>query len=181
MTKADLVEQVAEAIGPGVTKRDCALIVDGFLGAVKKALATGERTMKKPPAVQLARVRKVVACRPPRRPSLAVPPPPMAASPPPFPDWRRMTTVRKSPSRMRTASRNPYMDQWWIQVLGEQEKVALPTKSVNKPPRRSGRRIPDQGRPHPPARRRRRKLRADPLCYPGSQILHRGSGRPERT
>jgi hypothetical protein len=27
MTKADLVEEVAEAIGPGVTKRDCALIV----------------------------------------------------------------------------------------------------------------------------------------------------------
>ena len=42
MTKADLVEEVAEAIGPGVTKRDCALIVDGFLGAVKKALASGE-------------------------------------------------------------------------------------------------------------------------------------------
>lgn len=40
MTKADLVEEVAEAIGPGVTKRDCALIVDGFLGAVKKALTT---------------------------------------------------------------------------------------------------------------------------------------------
>ena len=42
MTKADLVEEVAEAIGSGGTKRDCALIVDGFLGAVKKALASGE-------------------------------------------------------------------------------------------------------------------------------------------
>lgn len=42
MTKADLVEEVASAIGPGVTKRDCALIVDGFLGAVKRALAQGE-------------------------------------------------------------------------------------------------------------------------------------------
>lgn len=41
MTKADLVEQVAEAIGPGVTKRDCALVVDGFLNAVKHALARG--------------------------------------------------------------------------------------------------------------------------------------------
>ena len=29
MTKADLVEQVAEAIGPGITKKDCALVVDG--------------------------------------------------------------------------------------------------------------------------------------------------------
>ncbi|MDH5759261.1 MAG: integration host factor subunit beta [Gemmatimonadota bacterium] len=42
MTKADLVEQVAEAIGPGVTKKDCALVVDGFLNAVKLALASGE-------------------------------------------------------------------------------------------------------------------------------------------
>jgi len=41
MTKADLVEQVAEAIGPGVTKKDCALVVDGFLNAVKLALANG--------------------------------------------------------------------------------------------------------------------------------------------
>lgn len=41
MTKADLVEQVAEAIGPGVTKRDCALVVDGFINAVKHALAGG--------------------------------------------------------------------------------------------------------------------------------------------
>lgn len=42
MTKADLVEQVAEAIGPGVTKKDCALVVDGFLNAVKRALQNGE-------------------------------------------------------------------------------------------------------------------------------------------
>ncbi len=42
MTKADLVEEVAEAIGPGVTKKDCALVVDGFLNAVKKALSHGE-------------------------------------------------------------------------------------------------------------------------------------------
>ncbi|MGH7477275.1 MAG: HU family DNA-binding protein [Longimicrobiales bacterium] len=39
MTKADLVEQVAEAIGPGITKKDCALVVDGLLNAIKKALA----------------------------------------------------------------------------------------------------------------------------------------------
>ena len=42
MTKADLVEQVAEAIGPGVTKRDYALVIDGFLAAVKEALARGD-------------------------------------------------------------------------------------------------------------------------------------------
>ena len=42
MTKADLVEQVADAIGPGITKKDCALVVDGFLNAVKQALAEGQ-------------------------------------------------------------------------------------------------------------------------------------------
>ena len=42
MTKTDLVERVADAIGPGVTKRDCKLVVDGFLVAVKEALARGE-------------------------------------------------------------------------------------------------------------------------------------------
>jgi integration host factor subunit beta len=39
MTKADLVQQAADAIGPGVTKKDCALVVDAFLTAVKDALA----------------------------------------------------------------------------------------------------------------------------------------------
>ncbi|CAN5832909.1 integration host factor subunit beta [soil metagenome] len=39
MTKADLVQQAAEAIGPGVTKKDCALVVDAFLNAIKDALA----------------------------------------------------------------------------------------------------------------------------------------------
>ena len=42
MTKADLVDQVAEAIGPGVTKKDCALVVDAFLNAVKRAMGNGE-------------------------------------------------------------------------------------------------------------------------------------------
>ena len=42
MTKADLVEQVYEAIGPGVTKKDCAAVVDAFLNAVKRALANDE-------------------------------------------------------------------------------------------------------------------------------------------
>jgi integration host factor subunit beta len=39
MTKADLVEEVAEAIGPGITKKDCALVVDGLLNAIKNAMA----------------------------------------------------------------------------------------------------------------------------------------------
>ena len=42
MTKADLVEQVADAIGPGITKKDCALVVDGLLNAIKAALGDGE-------------------------------------------------------------------------------------------------------------------------------------------
>jgi nucleoid DNA-binding protein len=42
MTKADLVEQVYEAIGPGVTKKDCGAVVDAFLNSVKQALANGE-------------------------------------------------------------------------------------------------------------------------------------------
>ncbi len=42
MTKADLVQQVADAIGPGITRKDCALVVDGFLNAIKQAVASGE-------------------------------------------------------------------------------------------------------------------------------------------
>ena len=42
MTKADLVEQVADAIGPGITKKDCGLVVDGLLNAIKAALGEHE-------------------------------------------------------------------------------------------------------------------------------------------
>ena len=42
MTKADLVERVADAIGPRVTKRDSGLAVDAFLAAVQDALVQGE-------------------------------------------------------------------------------------------------------------------------------------------
>jgi len=42
MTKADLVERIAGAVGPRVTKRDCGLVVDAFLDAVKDALARGD-------------------------------------------------------------------------------------------------------------------------------------------
>ena len=43
MTKADLVEKVAEAVGPRVTKRECGLMVEAFLDAVRDALAQGDR------------------------------------------------------------------------------------------------------------------------------------------
>ncbi|MCY4398368.1 MAG: integration host factor subunit beta [Gemmatimonadetes bacterium] len=42
MTKADLVERAADAVGPRITKRDCGLVVDAFLDAVKDALERGE-------------------------------------------------------------------------------------------------------------------------------------------
>ena len=41
MTKANLVEQASDVIGPRVTKRDCGLVVDAFLDAVKDTLARG--------------------------------------------------------------------------------------------------------------------------------------------
>ena len=42
MRKAELVEQIADVIGPHVTKRDSRLVVDVFLDAVKDALAHGD-------------------------------------------------------------------------------------------------------------------------------------------
>ncbi|MDE0075535.1 MAG: integration host factor subunit beta [Gammaproteobacteria bacterium] len=42
MTKADLVQQVADALGRQVTKKACGLVVDAFLDAVKVALARGD-------------------------------------------------------------------------------------------------------------------------------------------
>ena len=42
MTKADLVERVAEAVGPRLTKKDCGLVVEAFLTSVQHALLRGE-------------------------------------------------------------------------------------------------------------------------------------------
>jgi integration host factor subunit beta len=66
MTKADLVEQVAAAIGPGVTKKDCALVVDGFLNAVKLALANGENIEIRGFGTFKVRKRKTRTARNPR-------------------------------------------------------------------------------------------------------------------
>jgi integration host factor subunit beta len=79
MTKADLVEQVADAIGPGITKKDCALVVDGFLSAVKHALARGENIEIRGFGTFKVRRRKTRIARNPRTgdsvkvPSRAVP------------------------------------------------------------------------------------------------------------
>ena len=43
MTKAGLVDQVADVIGPQVSKGDCGLVVDAFLDLVKDTLARGDR------------------------------------------------------------------------------------------------------------------------------------------
>lgn len=66
MTKADLVEQVTEAIGPGITKKDCALVVDGFLNAVKAALAGGEHIEIRGFGTFKVRHRKARTARNPR-------------------------------------------------------------------------------------------------------------------
>jgi len=66
MTKADLVEQVAEAIGPGITKKDCALVVDGFLNAVKQAMAGGENIEIRGFGTFKVRKRKTRMARNPR-------------------------------------------------------------------------------------------------------------------
>ena len=66
MTKADLVEQVADAIGPGITKKDCALVVDGFLNAVKRALANGENIEIRGFGTFKVRRRKTRTARNPR-------------------------------------------------------------------------------------------------------------------
>lgn len=42
MTKADLVQMASESIGPGITRKDCAIVVDAFLAAVKDSLADHE-------------------------------------------------------------------------------------------------------------------------------------------
>lgn len=66
MTKADLVEQVAEAIGPGITKKDCALVVDGLLNAIKNALAEQENIEIRGFGTFKVRQRKARMARNPR-------------------------------------------------------------------------------------------------------------------
>ena len=66
MTKADLVEKVAEAVGPGVAKRECGLMVEAFLDAVKDALAQGDRIELRGFGVFKVRHRKARTGRNPR-------------------------------------------------------------------------------------------------------------------
>ena len=66
MTKADLVEKVADVIGPRVTKTECGLMVEAFLDAVKDALAQGDRIELRGFGVFRVRHRKARKGRNPR-------------------------------------------------------------------------------------------------------------------
>ncbi|MFP4624915.1 MAG: HU family DNA-binding protein [Gemmatimonadota bacterium] len=66
MTKADLVEQVADAIGPGITKKDCALVVDGLLNSIKVALAEHDNIEIRGFGTFKVRERKARVARNPR-------------------------------------------------------------------------------------------------------------------
>ena len=43
MNKADIVDQVSDAIGPVISRKECATVVEVCLRAIKYALASGER------------------------------------------------------------------------------------------------------------------------------------------
>lgn len=66
MTKADLVERVADALGRRVTKKDCGLAVDAFLAAVQDALMRGEGIEIRGFGTFKVRHRKARAARNPR-------------------------------------------------------------------------------------------------------------------
>ena len=66
MTKADLVERVADALGPRVTKRDCGLVVDAFLDAVKDTLACADHIEIRGFGTFKVRHRKARTARNPR-------------------------------------------------------------------------------------------------------------------
>lgn len=66
MTKADLVEQVTTAIGPGITKKDCALVVDGLLNAIKHSLENHNNIELRGFGTFKVRMRKARVARNPR-------------------------------------------------------------------------------------------------------------------
>jgi nucleoid DNA-binding protein len=66
MTKADLGEQVADAIRPGITKKEGALVVDGLLNAIKNALAEQENIEIRGFGTFKVRKRKARMARNPR-------------------------------------------------------------------------------------------------------------------
>lgn len=43
MNKADIINQVSDAIGPVISRQECATVVEVCLSAIKYALASGDR------------------------------------------------------------------------------------------------------------------------------------------
>jgi len=75
MTKADLVEQVAAALESRITKRDCGLVVDALLDAVKDTLVRGDHIEIRGFGTFKVRHRKARTARNPRTgEAVAVPP-----------------------------------------------------------------------------------------------------------
>ena len=75
MTKADVVKQVADAIGPRVNRRDCGLVVTAFLDAVKEALARGDHIEIRGFGTFKVRHRKARTARNPRTGAVVEVPP----------------------------------------------------------------------------------------------------------
>ncbi|MGH7457550.1 MAG: HU family DNA-binding protein [Longimicrobiaceae bacterium] len=66
MTKAELVSRVADSIGPSVSKKECAAVVDAFLISVKEALADHENIEIRGFGTFKVRARKSRLARNPR-------------------------------------------------------------------------------------------------------------------
>ena len=68
MTKADLVQLASETIGPGITKKDCAVVVDAFLNSIKDAMAEHKNIEIRGFGTFKVRERKSRLARNPRTP-----------------------------------------------------------------------------------------------------------------
>ena len=92
VTKADLVDQIHEAIGPGVTKKGCARIIDGFMEAVKQAIARENRIELRGFGVFEVNYREGRPARNPRTGEQVEVPPRAVPNFRPSPLWRERVT-----------------------------------------------------------------------------------------
>lgn len=102
MKKADIVDQVAEAIGPGLSRSECALVVDGFINAVKQAMVRGETIEIRRFGTFQVRERKARRARNPRTGEAVEVP---ARSVPVF---KASEHFRRRVEQMRPAPGSPY-------------------------------------------------------------------------
>ncbi len=70
MTKADLIKQVADAIGPPIAKKECKQVIEVFLASVQDALVRGESVELRGFGIFKVRHRKA---RPGRNPKTGEP------------------------------------------------------------------------------------------------------------